>query len=922
MLPINRYCADPSPLARMKSGFKDSKGKVHKGPIRIFTLNERATKFRNKASLPAFNRRGGSDKITNYIVGLLPRGAQDTRSLGRDRNATEIKACLALNKGSCPNKKRKSNKASNASRNLPEDDDNILGDSDAEQPTQIQSQNASQSQEQWYQGSPDFYSRASLQQLPNTATQTPRFERPAPQSRLSPYIYSQPYGNSSSPPNIPQAPASKREKRGINEVYSDTMEPSDTQAWKRRKPNIVGPPTLQDPSSFSTPFDLFGYHSGSPIIPQNIQPQRQKRKIEETAHMIEAQLNAQESKRQKMGTAYNVRQGPLKEGFRRLKQAYRPAPLMQPPPLTATQRGDVTPSDRPEAFATPMASSNSHSDTTHYANVSEAMYASENMRFPTPGEQHLSPSAWAFDRRTARAKALNHFSRPVASKKNLARPESPHRIKKAPIHQIYRSNPCFARIAKIWERLQEGKEKEKEEEEEEGRPVIPIGSGRTQGMKGKGKEKESEFYTAPSLDDGPAQWPVSTPGSNPVQPMHLPGHSDEDEAQWPGFQQAMVASRQNETKVGEPSNSWSSKPLPYISMQNKIGATRFSEGVHESPSFAQESLPPQAPSNLETHVPHIRPNVVDDAADFPKVFHALSAFNQSVTNPGHQGLSSSSHEATHHSTPNDNEAEARLKQQDLLSNNMIPQSSRLDGNQFVDKENVPYAHTQDPNIQSSVAGLPYQHPAYSSYMATQTGQIQPYGSGTHHELFMAHRNGLVSATPDLLSGFAASGTFDTQNPPFRGSDDHHGADDYGIVDHVTDFDRPVQRPEYSACETQYETEVQPIYNGSGVDAKQQGRDSGYVSLQDLQTSQNSPKLTKDPSLDFSDIRPEDFLRGVDGPATAPPPSGPPDVSPHSGVPLPSTDLMLNQMAPTVNDSGVEAFDQSNLFDDFDWEIGL
>ena len=76
--------------------------------VRIYTLNERATKFRNTAACLSWGEKTGSAEKKAYILSLLPPGATDTRSLGGDLNKQRQEQLLAVNKGKFPNRRRKS----------------------------------------------------------------------------------------------------------------------------------------------------------------------------------------------------------------------------------------------------------------------------------------------------------------------------------------------------------------------------------------------------------------------------------------------------------------------------------------------------------------------------------------------------------------------------------------------------------------------------------------------------------------------------------------------------------------------------------------------------------------------------------------------------------------------------------------------
>ena len=75
--------------------------------VRIYTLNERATKFRNTAACLSWGEKTGSAEKKAYILGLLPAGATDTRSLGKDLNKQQQQDLVAANKGQFPNRRRK-----------------------------------------------------------------------------------------------------------------------------------------------------------------------------------------------------------------------------------------------------------------------------------------------------------------------------------------------------------------------------------------------------------------------------------------------------------------------------------------------------------------------------------------------------------------------------------------------------------------------------------------------------------------------------------------------------------------------------------------------------------------------------------------------------------------------------------------------
>ena len=83
-------------------------GKPKGNAVRIYTLNERATKFRNTAACLSWSEKTGSAEKKAYIMSLLPPGATDTRSLGGDLTKFQQEQLIAPNKGKFPNRRRKS----------------------------------------------------------------------------------------------------------------------------------------------------------------------------------------------------------------------------------------------------------------------------------------------------------------------------------------------------------------------------------------------------------------------------------------------------------------------------------------------------------------------------------------------------------------------------------------------------------------------------------------------------------------------------------------------------------------------------------------------------------------------------------------------------------------------------------------------
>ena len=89
-------------------------GKPNGKPVRIYTLNERATKFRNSAACLSWSEKTGSAEKKAYILGLLPAGATHTYSLGGDLSKAQQEQMSAANKGKFPNRRRKDKRIAEA----------------------------------------------------------------------------------------------------------------------------------------------------------------------------------------------------------------------------------------------------------------------------------------------------------------------------------------------------------------------------------------------------------------------------------------------------------------------------------------------------------------------------------------------------------------------------------------------------------------------------------------------------------------------------------------------------------------------------------------------------------------------------------------------------------------------------------------
>ena len=111
--------------------------------VRIYTLNERATKFRNTAACLSWGEKTGSAEKKAYILSLLPPGATDTRSLGGDLTKVQQEQLISVNKGKFPNRRRKNKRTLEAQAPMalptpgfhpqaPPADDEVQGQSDQE----------------------------------------------------------------------------------------------------------------------------------------------------------------------------------------------------------------------------------------------------------------------------------------------------------------------------------------------------------------------------------------------------------------------------------------------------------------------------------------------------------------------------------------------------------------------------------------------------------------------------------------------------------------------------------------------------------------------------------------------------------------------------------------------------------------------
>ncbi|KAK4694557.1 hypothetical protein P7C71_g3047, partial [Lecanoromycetidae sp. Uapishka_2] len=78
------------------------------------TLRERATKYREASGSLAWDSRPDSEGIRDYIMSLLPPGAQTTRVLGGDLTKAQVAARKAINAGKNPNRRRKAKREAEA----------------------------------------------------------------------------------------------------------------------------------------------------------------------------------------------------------------------------------------------------------------------------------------------------------------------------------------------------------------------------------------------------------------------------------------------------------------------------------------------------------------------------------------------------------------------------------------------------------------------------------------------------------------------------------------------------------------------------------------------------------------------------------------------------------------------------------------
>ena len=103
----------------MKSVYTDAKGIQHNDPPSIFDLTDRATAFRERAALPAVDHSADSNEFRAQIMSLLPDGATNIRSLGRDRTDEEIDALRRDREANCAERRKKSKEVREVHQTLP-----------------------------------------------------------------------------------------------------------------------------------------------------------------------------------------------------------------------------------------------------------------------------------------------------------------------------------------------------------------------------------------------------------------------------------------------------------------------------------------------------------------------------------------------------------------------------------------------------------------------------------------------------------------------------------------------------------------------------------------------------------------------------------------------------------------------------------
>ena len=109
------------------------KRKTYKAPPGLNSLTQRICRFRAKTGCLSWDSKLGTDKRNQYILGCIPDHCKvpeenSTRSLNYDPDETMRSGLSKVNKGKCPQKKRKKNRGPEDVNKEEEEDESLLSE--------------------------------------------------------------------------------------------------------------------------------------------------------------------------------------------------------------------------------------------------------------------------------------------------------------------------------------------------------------------------------------------------------------------------------------------------------------------------------------------------------------------------------------------------------------------------------------------------------------------------------------------------------------------------------------------------------------------------------------------------------------------------------------------------------------------------
>ena len=327
-------------------------------------MNERATKFRKEALLPAFNQRLGSNKIKEGILNELNKiadkdqggeTAPSTRGLKRDRTKEEMDEMAAATKIPCPNKRRKIKRFEESNRNSQNGNDNLhtpeannpLLMPNSDSPSIPYDGNLFGIDNGQTSGAMDAFESLCSQNLPQPFPQQPDLtaQQPPPWSSL--------YSENGVPRGQTMGSAGSQQStwQSIIPPYQTTY-PMD---WETRHQGSRGPSPYSAPSPISYPQN--NSYLPSQYIAQTSQPNALKRGREEEPSQGGHQCAPYQAKRQRKSAASEnpeverLRQfsqvGALRHGAQR--SAQKIGPLSQTAGRASALRGQQVGSQSPSS---------------------------------------------------------------------------------------------------------------------------------------------------------------------------------------------------------------------------------------------------------------------------------------------------------------------------------------------------------------------------------------------------------------------------------------------------------------------------------------------------------------------------------------------------------------------------------------------